>query len=393
MSLFAAKSKPRILLVDDDPALLTSYSRDLSAVWDVSSAGDGTTGLHAVEAGPAFAVVVSNFRMPGMDGAAFLGKVKEIAPETTRIMLTGELDLRVAVQAVNEGNIFRFLTKPCSADQLQAALTEGLRMHELTQADKHAKEQELHIAGEIQQALLFGNLPAVVSGVDFACFTQPSQGIDGDFIDVIEHRTGCFDIIVGDVMGKGLHAALIGAGTKHAFARAFGRLAIANCEAGSQEIPSPEMIVRRVHEDVGENLAMLDSFATLVYARFDLKAHKLIWVDAGHTTSLVYSAKNRCFTRLKGDFQPLGFPELKRYHQLEHPIRPGDIAFFYSDGFTERRNAEGRMFGIEGLETLIAAAPETPPKTLLEAIFKQVSEFGGNAPFTDDLTGILVKIR
>lgn len=386
-------AKPRLLLVDDEPNILSSYSRILCKDWDVTTAGDGNAGLRAVEAGPEFAVVVSDFRMPGMDGAAFLAQVREIAPETTRIMLTGELDFKVAVQGVNEGNIFRFLAKPCPSNQLQTALAEGLRMYDLIQAEKNAREQEIRIAGEIQQSLLFGNVPTTVSGAEIACFTRPSQGIDGDFIDVIEHRTGCFDVIVGDVMGKGLHAALIGAGTKNAFARAFGHLAIANCEAGSQEIPSPEMVVRRVHEDVGEHLGNLGTFATLIYARFDLHAHKLIWVDAGHTPSLVYSAQGRCFTQLKGDFQPLGFPELKRYRQFEHPIAPGDLAFFYSDGLSERRNAEGRFFGIEGLKAAISAGLETPPKVLMESIFKQVSAFGDDKPFADDLTGILVKIK
>lgn len=393
MNRTATGAKPRLLLVDDEPNILSSYSRILCQDWDVTTAEDGAAGLRAIEAGPRFAVVVSDFRMPRMDGATFLAQVKEIAPETTRIMLTGELDFTVAVQAVNEGNIFRFLAKPCPVNQLQAALAEGLRLYDLIQAEKLAREQEIRIAGEIQQSLLFGNVPTTVTGAHLACFTLPSQGIDGDFIDVIEHRTGCFDIIVGDVMGKGLHAALIGAGTKNSFARAFGHLAIANCEAGSQEIPSPEKIIHRVQEDVGDQLSNLGSFVTLIYARFDLNARRLIWVDAGHTPSLVYSAKNRRFTQLKSEFPPLGFPELKRYRQFEHPIASGDMAFFYSDGFTDRRNAEGRFFGIEYLEAALSAGLDTPPNILMERIYKQVDAFGGNTPFSDDLTGILVKIK
>ena len=384
--------KPRLLLVDDEPNILSSYSRILGRSWDVTTAADGDSGLRALKNGRPFAIVVSDFRMPRMDGAAFLANVREIAPDTTRIMLTGELDFKVAVQAVNEGNIFRFLTKPCPPEQLHTALDDGLRLYRLIQAEKDAREQEIRIAGEIQQTLLFGTVPAEVGGARLACVTLPSQGVDGDFIDFIEHRPGCFDILVGDVMGKGLHAALIGAGAKHAFARAFGRLAIENCETGSCEIPSPEMIMRRVQEDVGSNLSNLGSFATLIYARFDLKTGKLIWVDAGHTPTLVCPAKDGPCIQLKGEFPPLGFPQLKPYSQFEHPITPGDMVFFYSDGFTDRRNAEGQFFGVDGLESALVRGRNEQPSVLLQRMFSQVDEFGGNTPFADDLTGILVKI-
>jgi len=392
MSPAPIETKPRLLLVDDEPNILSSYSRILGRSWDVTTAADGEAGLRSIEANRPFAIVVSDFRMPRMDGATFLAKVKEIAPDTTRIMLTGELDFKVAVQAVNEGNIFRFLTKPCPPGLLQTALDDGLRLYRLIQAEKDAREQEISIAGEIQQSLLFGNVPAEAGGALLACVTLPSQGVDGDFIDFIAHRPGCFDILVGDVMGKGLHAALIGAGTKNAFARAFGRLAIENCQNGSCEIPSPEMILRRVQEEVGSNLSNLGSFATLIYARFDLKAGKLIWVDAGHTPTLAFSAKDGQCTQLKGEFPPLGFPQLKAYSQFEHPIASGDMVFFYSDGFTDRRNAEGQFFGVDGLESALIQGRNEQPSALLQHLFNQVNDFGGHAPFADDLTGILVKI-
>lgn len=88
-------------------------------------------GLAAIAASGPFAVVVSDMRMPQMDGARFLAQVREIAPDTVRMALTGQTDIDTAMAAVNEGRIFRFMTKPCSRENLQKAVESGLAQHRL----------------------------------------------------------------------------------------------------------------------------------------------------------------------------------------------------------------------------------------------------------------------
>ncbi|HOY66391.1 MAG TPA: SpoIIE family protein phosphatase [Candidatus Ozemobacteraceae bacterium] len=392
MNQSADGQKPRILLVDDEPNILSSYSRILSRSWSVTTAPDGEAGLRVIMDGEPFPVVVSDFRMPRMDGAAFLAKVKEISPETTRIMLTGELDFKVAMQAVNEGNIYRFLTKPCPPELLHSALENGLHQYELIQTEKAAREQEIRIAGEIQKTLLLGKIPAESGGARIASMSLPSQVVDGDFIDFVAYRPDCFDLLVGDVMGKGLHSAMIGAGTKNAFARAIGRLAVEACTTGLCRLPEPERILRRVQEDLGGDLLELGSFATLIYTRFDLAAGTMTWVEAGHTPTLLYSARTGTITQLKGSSPPLGFPQLRPYSQIVQPVGPGDLVLLYSDGFTDRRNADGAFFGVEGLEATLREGHAEAPDLLLQRLFQQVTAFGGDAPFADDLTAILVKL-
>jgi len=126
----------RILCVDDEPAVLSAFERGLRGRFEVDTAASGADGLQLVATRPPYAVIVSDMRMPGMDGIQFLAEVKERAPDSVRIMLTGNSDLDTAIQAVNEGNIFRFLCKPCPTDVLVRALEAGVQQHRLITAEK-----------------------------------------------------------------------------------------------------------------------------------------------------------------------------------------------------------------------------------------------------------------
>jgi len=134
----------RILFVDDEANVLSSFKRQLRQRFEVETALGGQRGLEAVENGGDFAVVVSDMRMPGMDGVQFLARVREIAPDTVRMMLTGHADQQTAIQAINEGNIFRFMTKPCPPDVMLKSLEAGVEQHRLITAEKELLEKTLH---------------------------------------------------------------------------------------------------------------------------------------------------------------------------------------------------------------------------------------------------------
>lgn len=133
----------KILFVDDEPAVLDGYRRLLHREFAVDTAGGGEQGLALIrEQGP-YAVVISDMRMPGMNGAQFLAQVRQATPDTTRMLLTGYTDLNAAMDAVNEGNIFRFLTKPCEKETLGKAITTGLVQYRLVAAEKELLENTL----------------------------------------------------------------------------------------------------------------------------------------------------------------------------------------------------------------------------------------------------------
>jgi response regulator RpfG family c-di-GMP phosphodiesterase len=133
----------KILFVDDEPPVLDGYERLLHRDFEVDTAVGGEAGLASIgERGP-YSVVISDMRMPGMNGAQFLAQVRQRTPETVRMLLTGYTDLDAAMDAVNQGNIFRFLTKPCDKEALTNALNAGLTQYRLVTAEKELLENTL----------------------------------------------------------------------------------------------------------------------------------------------------------------------------------------------------------------------------------------------------------
>jgi response regulator RpfG family c-di-GMP phosphodiesterase len=125
-----------VLFVDDDKHALAAYYRTLRKSYDVHVAASGEAALQALAESKDFEVLVSDMRMPSMDGIEFLEKARALAPDATRVMLTGASDRSTAIEAVNRGAIFRFLAKPCSAEELGAALDAAVRQHRLITAER-----------------------------------------------------------------------------------------------------------------------------------------------------------------------------------------------------------------------------------------------------------------
>jgi CheY-like chemotaxis protein len=135
--------RPRVLFVDDEPAVLEALAVNLNRAFDVVTATSGAAGLEYLRAQSDFAVVVSDMRMPKMDGATFLALALDASPDTTRILLTGQADLEAAAKVINHGQIFRFLTKPCPRDTLRTAIDSAVVQHRLVTGERVLLEQTL----------------------------------------------------------------------------------------------------------------------------------------------------------------------------------------------------------------------------------------------------------
>ncbi|WP_276663275.1 HD domain-containing phosphohydrolase [Syntrophomonas wolfei] len=133
----------KILLVDDDEKILASYRRQLGLRLELFTANNAEKGWETLQKHGPMAVVISDYKMPGVDGIAFLERVKEIAPDTVRIMLTGYADIDMAINAVNQGNIFRFLTKPCPIKDFIYAIAAALEQYRLICSERELLEQTL----------------------------------------------------------------------------------------------------------------------------------------------------------------------------------------------------------------------------------------------------------
>jgi CheY-like chemotaxis protein len=137
----------RILLVDDEPRLLDGLRRTLRGRYVISTANSGPEGLttlrESVEEGEPFAVVVSDMMMPGMSGADFLGQARGVVPDAVLMILSGQADLTSTISAVNNANLFRFLTKPIEPDDFTRALDAALRQHQLLVSERELLQNTL----------------------------------------------------------------------------------------------------------------------------------------------------------------------------------------------------------------------------------------------------------
>lgn len=145
---------PKILCVDDEPQVLEGLERTLFEHFDVFTADSGKEALDLLDEDGPFPVVVSDMRMPEMDGAEFLTKARHLCPDTVRILLTGHADIDSAISAVNDGQIFRFLCKPCDKSVLVQTLEDSVEMHRLLTLERELLANTLKGAVQMMARLL-----------------------------------------------------------------------------------------------------------------------------------------------------------------------------------------------------------------------------------------------
>jgi CheY-like chemotaxis protein len=170
-----------VLFVDDEPAVLDGYRRLLGREISVATAAGGREALNLIGNYGPYGVVVSDMRMPEMDGAHFLAEVRSIAPTTVRMALTGYTDIDAAIHAVNEGQIFRFMTKPCSREDLLKAVHSGLEQHHLFLAEKELLDGTLRgCVSLLSEMLSFSNPAAFGRAMRLRRFVQhAAKGLYG----------------------------------------------------------------------------------------------------------------------------------------------------------------------------------------------------------------------
>ena len=252
-----------------------------------------------------------------------------------------------------------------------------------------ARAQELVIGNQIQRTLLFGEVPRDLGPLSVCVHTEASQGIDGDFYEFFSYGEDRFDIAIGDVMGKGVSAALIGAAVK----QQLNQLIAEQLARDAGHIPSPATLINALHAKVTRQLIELDSFITLNYLGFDLERGEIQFVGAGHPPAIV--AGQDGVRQINGDNLPLGVLLNERYRQQVVAFPPGDLICLYSDGLTEAKNGDGEEFGHERLASLVHTlhAAKIPTPVLVEAIRANIRTFSSLSQPLDDRSIIVLRNR
>lgn len=268
---------------------------------------------------------------------------------------------------------------------LVAVVVENDRLHRGARESERLRH-DIEIAQRIQQTLLLSQPPVDLHALRAAALSIPSYQIDGDFYDFYA-QDQYLDVIIGDVMGKGIPAALVGAATKHHFLRASNHLLASD----PGRTPEPREILTIVNEELVKQLVGIESFVTLCFARFDLKKRQLEFIDCGHTRTIHCHGRDGTFALLQGTNMPIGFSTTDVYKQVEVPFGSGDLFFFYSDGITEAKDSNGTYFGETRLAAFVHAHRDLEPKELVEKVRAEVSAFAQADKFADDLTCVAVK--
>ncbi|MFO0957997.1 MAG: SpoIIE family protein phosphatase [Isosphaeraceae bacterium] len=247
--------------------------------------------------------------------------------------------------------------------------------------------KELEIGSRVQQTLLLANPKQPSKFARVATLAVPSQQVGGDFVEAFPQGPDCLAVLIGDVMGKGLKAALVGA----AVSRQFHRTLCALMSGHPTHAPEPSMVVSAVHRDVIRHLLEIESFVTLNYARIDHRRRRLEFVDCGHTPVLHYRRGSGRVEWLGGESMPMGFRRLQEYEQVSVPFGAGDLFVFYSDGLIDARNADGEPFGPDRLADLVGRfAGRVESGGFPALVLDEVTAFAG--PLGDDLACIFVEI-
>ena len=158
--------KPRILCVDDDPKILESLTEQFADKFDVVTTMSGADALTMLANPTAFAVVVADYNMSHINGAALLKRARQTSPDTMRILLTGYTDLNAVTEVVNAGYVFRLLFKPCLPADLLQAVDAALDQHRLATGDRESMERKLEaMSQQLLHAERLATLGTMASGI------------------------------------------------------------------------------------------------------------------------------------------------------------------------------------------------------------------------------------
>ena len=378
MNADATRPVKRILVVDDDEVtnkILQTRLKDLQ--YDVLGVLNGEQALAQFDAFDPD-VLFLDVVMPGLSGLEVLDRVRAAARDVAIIMATAYGSEAVAVEALRRG-ADDYLRKPIQPDEFQQVLartTARLENNRQSAALRRKMEYERHLlaaelagAAQIQAELLPRTLPNL-PGFELAAQCLPAREIGGDFYDWQEPAPGLFTLALGDVMGKGIPAALL-----MATIRTDLRAVVRRSPPG-EAMP---YIVAALNSD----FVIADRFVTLFLAQLDVTKRQLRYVDAGHGHGFVRRARGALEKFLPGGL-PIGVPFGHNYQEGALTLHTGDALVLYSDGLLDSGPAQ-------------FATPETLSQQLQgaasahEMVERLMALHEHGAPPADDLTVLVLR--
>ncbi len=255
-----------------------------------------------------------------------------------------------------------------------------------------AQQKQMQIAADIQNQLLFGLPPQNLQGISLACHSEGSEGIDGDFYHFQRFDDHQVDVLTGDVMGKGIAAALIAAGVRSAYEQALVKLM--SDQQFNGEPPPVQAIANAMHADLMQELMQLGRFVTLTLLRVNRQNNSVTWVNAGHTPTLLGRAATGEVLELLGENLPMGVLPDEQYVEHHTRMQDGDTLLLFSDGLSESVNQQGEQFGVERIKSLlqIGVTKAAYPTMMLNSLRSVVHDHTDFSVTRDDSTVVVLKL-
>jgi serine phosphatase RsbU (regulator of sigma subunit) len=290
-----------------------------------------------------------------------------------RVIGAGNLDYTVEIKTGDE--IEDLAT---SFNKMALDLKSRIEIIRLTTAEKERVQKELEIAKGIQKSFLPESAPKI-EGFELAGLNTPALEVGGDFYDFIPVSLNKWGLVIADVSGKGVPAAL------------FMALSRTLIRANATDNPTPAKAIRRANDMISED-GRANMFVTLFYGVLDPVRKTLTYVNAGHNPPLVLGKGSVEITLLAARGVALGVMTDIEYEEKEIALHSGDILVLYTDGVTETINRKSEMFGHERIARLVEANQHLSAQSIIELIEKEVFTFSQGQPQFDDITLLLVKV-
>ena len=369
----------KILSVDDEPdleVLLSHYFRRKirKGEYEFTFAHNGLEALKLMVEHPDFDIVLSDINMPEMDGLTLLSKINELRnPAQKCIMVSAYGDMKNIRTAMNRG-AFDFATKPIDMEDLSLTIEKAVEeVNYIKQTQREhlqleSIQSDLAVAGEIQKAILPCRFPPFpeIKSLDIYASMTPAKEIGGDFYDFFRLDDDRIGLVIADVSGKGVPAALFMA-VSNTLLRS-----ISMTKDNSQDcIDELNRLLCRVNVN--------SMFVTVFYGILNHRTGELDYTNGGHNPAYILRGKNGELERL-GRFPNLvvgGFEDFS-YKSESAQLNPGDSLFLYTDGITEAFDAKEQPFGDERLEDSLVELYHDDAKTIIEGVYADLGDFIGD---------------
>ncbi|MBI1877080.1 MAG: SpoIIE family protein phosphatase [Chloroflexi bacterium] len=297
----------------------------------------------------------------------------------TPLMITDE-DCQAALGLINKAN--RNFTAGdvkllAALAQQVGTIVKNFLVHQRLIVEERLS-RELEIAAEIQVSLLPTTLPQV-GGLSIAVVYIPASEVGGDFYDFITVGDRQLTLIIGDVAGKGIPAAMLTSVTR----------TMLRVEAMRGDLP--HTIIHQANNVLYQDLSRADSFVTAFVATIDTVAGTFSYASAGHAPVILWRAETKITEQLKATSPPIGI-----FYRGEPTrtitLKPGDTILFYTDGITEAESPEGELFGLNRLLQIVEAKAHESPETLQQCIQAEITNFRRDSLGRDDATMLVIKM-